>query len=126
MAVLAGNGGSVKLTTNTVAELDTWSLDIGQGLAKTHAFGDTWEEQTATVRNWTASAAGRFDYTDTNGQTALVTALLAGTSVSLRLYTSGSTYWSGTAFVAANIGAEENGVVNVSYSFTGSGALTYT
>jgi len=86
MAVLAGNAGSFKISSNTVAELDTWTLDVSTGLEETQSFGDTWKERTVD----------------------------------------GTNYYSGTAFVQAALNASENGLVTVSYTFTGSGALSFT
>jgi predicted secreted protein len=126
MAVLAGNAGAFKLSTNTVAEIDNWTLDVSTGLEDTQSFGDTWKEKTATIREWSGSASGRFDNTDTNGHVALNTAFLGGTTVSARFYISASVYYSGTAYVQASIAAAENGLVTVNYTITGSGALTLT
>jgi len=126
MAVLAGNAGSFRLSANTVAEMDTWTLDVSTGLEETQSFGDTWKERTATIREWSGTAAGRYDNTDTNGHVALNTAFLGGTTVSARFYINGTNYYSGTAFVQASVSAAENGLVTVSYTITGSGALSYT
>ncbi|NBW14696.1 MAG: hypothetical protein EBR82_42525 [Caulobacteraceae bacterium] len=126
MAVLAGNAGSFRLSANTVAEIDTWTLDVSTGLEETQSFGDTWKERTATIREWSGTAAGRFDNTDTNGHVALNTAFLGGTTVSARFYINGTNYYSGTAFVQASVSAAENGLVTVSYTITGSGSLSYT
>jgi len=126
MAILTGNAGSFKLTTNTVLEIDTWTLDVSTGLEETQSFGKTWKERTATIREFSGTASGRFDNTDTNGHSALNTAFLGGTSVSARFYVSATNYYSGTAFVQASLNVSENGLVTVSYTFTGSGALTYS
>lgn len=126
MAVLAGNAGSFRLSTNTVAEIDTWTLDVSTGLEETQSFGNTWKQRTATIREWSGTAAGRFDNTDTNGHVALNTAFLGGTTVSARFYINGTNYYSGTAFVQASVSAAENGLVTVSYTITGSGSLSYT
>ena len=126
MAILAGNAGSFKLSTNTVLEIDTWTLDISTGLEETQSFGDTWKERTATIKEYSGTAAGRFDDTDTNGHVALNTAVLAGTTVAARFYIDGTNYYSGTVYVQASLNVTENGLVTVSYSFTGTGALTYT
>jgi predicted secreted protein len=126
MAVLAGNAGSFRLTTNTVAEIDNWTMDVSTGLEETQAFGDTWRERTATIRDWSGTASGRFDPADTNGHAALSTAALGGTTVTGRFYINGTNYYSGTAFVQASLAAAENGLITVSYTFTGSGALSYT
>ena len=126
MAVLAGNAGSFRLSANTVAEIDTWTLDVSTGLEETQSFGDSWKERTATIREWSGTASGRFDNTDTNGHVALNTAFLGGTTVSARFYINGTNYYSGTAFVQASVSAAENGLVTVSYTITGSGSLSYT
>jgi hypothetical protein len=126
MAILAGNAGSFKLSTNTVLEIDTWTLDVSTGLEETQSFGDTWKERTATIREFSGTASGRFDNADTNGHVALNTAFLGGTSVSARFYINGTNYYSGTCFVQGSLNASENGLVTASYTLTGSGALTYT
>lgn len=126
MATLAGNAGAFKIGTNTVAELDQWSLDISPGLEETQAFGDTWKERTLTLKDFSGSASGRLDISDTNGHVALQTAFLAGTVVACRFYVNGTNYYSGNAFVQPSINTPENGLVTVSYTLTGSGALTYT
>jgi hypothetical protein len=126
MAILAGNAGSFKISTNTVLEIDTWTLDISTGLEETQSFGDTWKERTATIKEYSGTAAGRYDDTDTNGHVALNTAVLAGTTVAARFYIDGTNYYAGNVFVQASLNVTENGLVTVSYSFTGTGALTYT
>lgn len=126
MAILVGNAGSFKIGANTVAEIDNWTLDVSTNLEETQAFGDTWKERTATIKEWSGSASGRLDDTDTNGHVALGTAFLGGTTVSARFYVDGTNYYSGTAFVNASIAAAENGLVTVNYTITGSGALTLT
>lgn len=126
MAIKAGKSGAVKLSTNTIAELDQWTLDTGPNLVGSAAFGDDWEENTATLRKWSGTAKGRFDVTDTNGHAALVTAITGGSTVSLRLYEDGSKYWSGTAYVNGQFGATVSGLVEVTYNFTGTGTLSYT
>ena len=70
MAVMVGNAAALKIGTNTVAEMDNWSLDVQTGLEETQAFGDTWKERTATIREWSGSGSGRLDTTDTRGNGA--------------------------------------------------------
>lgn len=126
MAVLVGNAGAFKLSTNTVAEIQSWSLNIERGLDETNAFGDTWKEHTATIGAWSGTAQGRYDNTDTNGHVALNTAATGGTTVSARFYINSTVYYSGTAFVTASITANTNNTVDVTWNITGSGALSYT
>jgi len=126
MAVLAGHAGSFRLSTNVVAELDAWTLEVSTDTEETQAFGDTWKEHTATVKEWSGTASGRLDISDTNGHVALQTAVLGGTTVSGRFYVNGTNYYAGTAFVQASISAPENGVITVSYSLQGTGSLSYS
>lgn len=127
MAALAGTGGSVKLGSNTVAEIGEWSLDIGLDTNEVSAFGDSWKRFITGLKGWTGSATGRFDQTDTNGQVALQNALLNGTTVSIRLYVNATNYYSGTAYITQESPkASVGGTVDVDFSFTGTGALSYT
>lgn len=127
MTALAGIGGAFKVGTNTVAEVDKWSLDIAAELLETQSFGDTWKEKIAGLKEWSASGEGRWDMTDTAGQKALQDAILGGTTVAVRFYVDADTYYSGNAFVKqVSPGAELNGTVDVSFSLEGTGALTYT
>lgn len=124
MAIMVGNAGAFKIGANTVAEMDEWSLDVSTGLEETQAFGDGWKERTATIKEWSGSASGRFDDTDTNGHVAISAACLAGTVLACRFYVDGTNYYSGNAFVQMSLNTPENGVITASYSLTGSGALT--
>lgn len=126
MAVIKGNAGALKLSTNTVAEMKDWSLEVSQEFVDTTAFGDSMREQTATFSSWSASASGSYDISDTNGQAALQTAWLAGSTVTPRFYVDSTHYYSGLAYVNASLSAAVDGVVSVSYSFTGAGTLSYT
>jgi predicted secreted protein len=125
VAVIKGNAGSIKLSTNVVAEMKEWSVEVAQEFVDTTAFGDTMREQTATFASWSGSGSGSYDITDTNGQLALQTAWLAGTTVTPRFYVDTTHYYTGLAYVNASISAAVDGVVSVSYTFTSAGALTY-
>lgn len=127
MAALAGLSGSVKVGANTVAEIGDWSLDIGLDSHEVSAFGDSWKRYVAGLKGWSGSASGRWDMTDTNGQAALQGALLGGTTVSLKLYVDSTHYYSGTAYITGSTpAASVSGTVDVEFSFTGTGALSYT
>lgn len=126
MAVLKGNAASLKLSTNTVAEMQNWELEVSQEFQDTTSFLDTMREQTSTFATWSATAAGKVDTTDTTGQVALQTAWLAGSTVTPRFYIDNTHFYSGLAYVSASVGAAVDGIVEVNYSFQGAGALTYT
>jgi len=127
MAVNIGYNGKVMVGAATVAEIDQWSVDADAKLLDTTKFGDTWESKTPGLKSWSGKASGRWDMSDTTGQKALQDALLGGTSVTLKLYTNDTNYYSGTALVKA-IGtkAAAGGLVDVDFSFEGTGALSMT
>jgi len=129
MAILSGNVGAVKLSTNQVAQIQKWSLSVGPNLQDTASFGDTWEEKSPALLKWSGSFTGQalaFG-DDTNGQDALRTAALAGSTVSLRLYESSTKYYSGTAYIELALEADESSATQGrTYTFTGTGALSYT
>lgn len=127
MAVTAGIGGAVKNGANTVANVDTWNLSAKGATAKTTAFGATgsWETNTATIKSWTATCAGRVDPADTNGQLALINGLLS--TFTLELDVDGTHHWAGSAIL---VGFDPKSSVtstnDITFSFEGTGALTFT
>lgn len=126
MAVKTGNLGAVKIGASTVTEINKWSLSYGPNLEDIAAFGDSWEKKGAALRKCSGSFSGAYDPSDTNGHVALRTAALNGTSVTLNLYEDASKYYSVTAFIEVALDVEETQAAEqVSYTFTGSGTLTY-
>lgn len=125
MAVLKGNAASIRVAANAILECQSWSLELAPEFVDTTSFGDTFREQTPTFITWSGSASGKYDITDTTGQLALQTALLAGTTVDIRFYTTAALYYHGDAYVGASIGAAVDGIVEISWTFTAASALTY-
>lgn len=127
MAVLTGQAGSVKLAANAILEMDSWTVTFGPNLVNSHSFGDSWEEKTATIKRWTGTATGRFDDTDTTGALALNTDALNGDQAAdVRFYVDDTNYWAGAAYVEVSASASVDGLVEATFTFTGTGALTYT
>jgi hypothetical protein len=125
MAVIKGNAGSFRVGANTVAEAQNWTLDVSQEYVDTTAFGDTFREQTPTFATWTGTASAKYYIGDTNGQLALQTAWLAGSSAVIRFYVDSTHYYSGTAYVSTTIGAAVDGIVEISWNLQGASALSY-
>ena len=125
MAILKGNLASIRVGANAILECQSWSLELAPEFVDTTSFGDTFREQTPTFITWSGTAAGKYDIADTNGQLALQTALLAGTTVDIRFYTTAALYYHGDAYVGASIGAAVDGIVEINWTFTAASALTY-
>lgn len=125
MAVRTGLVGLVKTGTDTVSNLNSWTLDANFEMLDTTSFGEAWNTNTPGVGAWTGSATGLYNDDDTNGQAALETAFLAKTAITLKLYVDSTNYYTGSAWIdKLNIGDDAKGLCKVTFSFTGNGALS--
>ena len=127
MAAIAGKGGSAKIGANAIAEVTSWSMDISADMLDSTSLGDDWREFVAGLNGATGSVEVKWDIpNDANGQTALQTAMLNGTTVTLNLYVNSSNYYSGTAYVS-NLSVEDpvEDLVTATFEAQFTGAVTY-
>lgn len=125
MANHTGSEGTVKIGTNTVAEIRSWSIEESADTIEDTAMGDTARTFRTGLTAWSGSLDCWWDETDTTGQGALT----VGAQVTLNVYpegaTVGDTYYTGTAIVTGiSRQAAFDGMVEASFSFQGTGALT--
>jgi len=125
MATHAGSEGKVFIGSSQVAEIKSWSLEVSSDTVDASIIGTQWRKNQATIKSWSGSFDGFWDETDTNGQGAIS----AGGTVTLNLYPegddSGDSYWSGDAIITSiSYNASFDGLVEASFSFTGTGALS--
>lgn len=124
---IAGKEGSVYIGANKVAEINTWSLDLGADDIEITSFDSNgWKEYLAGLKEWSGSFEGNFKPTDTNGQVALINAWVAGNSVSLELRIDATKKFSGSAFVKPSIEMPVDDKGGFSCDFQGTGELTIT
>ena len=130
MAII-GHSGSCTVGASTVTEAKSWSLDISQEVADVTSFNSSgWKESAATLKAWSGSITVIFDGGDDTGQAALIAGVTSGSSVALVLNTAAtgagtSEKFSGDAIITSMpITNDVNGIIEVSFSFTGTGALT--
>lgn len=128
MATFSGNGGVVKIGSNTVAEVTDFTVEESVTPYEDTAMGDTWRSHIAAsgFKEWTAKVTCWWDDTDTNGQEAMT----LGASVSLKLYTEGDSASddeiTGTASVTKiGVSANKDGIVTREFELMGNGALTH-
>ncbi len=127
MAQFAGKGGAVKVGANTVNEIDEWDLTINADLNEITKFLDAGKGFLPGVYEWNGKFKGRYDSTDTNGQLALLNAILAGTQIAINLFIDGTKKWAGNIYLKTiNPKAAVSDNVLVDYNFQGSGALALT
>mgnify|MGYP004455908903 FL=1 len=125
MANHTGVSGVVKVGTNVVAELRSFTIDTTAELIEDTTLTDTSRTYQFGKKGATVSAECWWDETDTNGQIAII----EGSQVALNLYPegadSGDYYFSGTWLIGSNsISIPTDGIIEASFNATLTGALT--
>jgi hypothetical protein len=125
MATHKGQDGIVKVGSDAVAEVRSFSIEETADTVEDTVMTDTSRTYISTLKSFTGSLDVFWDETDTNGQVALG----VGNSVTLAFYpegdSTGDTYYSGTALVTGfTRTASFDGMVEASITVQGSGALT--
>ena len=126
MGVHVGRDGVVKIGSNNVAEVRSFSLEETADTVDDTVMTDAFRTFKTTVKSFSGSADVYWDETDTAQQ-----AMTIGSEVTLAVYPEGEsgspTYYSGTALVTGiTRSASFDGMVEASITFQGSGALTET
>ena len=125
MATHTGSSGLVKVGTNTIAEVRSFTLDTTAELLEDTTLTDTSKTFQVGKKGATASVECFWDETDTNGQIAIA----EGSQVALNLYPEGADsadyYYSGTWLITANsVSTPTDGMIEATFSATLTGALT--
>lgn len=128
MTTYKGNSGVVKIGSNAIAELRSFSVTETEGTVEDTALGDTARTfQADGLTDWTAQVAGHYYDGDTNGQALL----LPGASLSLvfnpRGTATGAPTLSGTGLLTSiQVGDVANGaIIPFTAQIKGTGALTH-
>lgn len=117
---LAGKGGSVYLGANKVAEITSWSLDLGADDIEITSFDSAGKKEfLAGLTEWSGSFEGNFKPDDTNGQKAIFEAWANGTPVSLVLKVDDTVSFSGSAFVKPSVEVPADDKASFSCDFQG-------
>ena len=122
-----GSEGIVKVGSNAVAEIRSYSIEESADTLEDTSMGDSAKTYKASLTSFSGSLDVFWDETDTSGQGALS----IGSEVTLNVYpegdTAGDTYYTGSAIVTgvSRTGAFD-GLVEASISVQGNGALTET
>lgn len=125
MATHHGREGVVKVGSNTVAEVTSFTINETAQVIDDSALTDEWDTHLLGTKSWDAELTAHWDETDTTGQGALT----IGASVTLNLYpegaTTGDVYYTGTATVVSiSRSVARNQTITATIRCQGSGALT--
>lgn len=131
MAAIIGYSGSCTAGGSAVGVAKAWSVDInGETVDVTDFASGGWKKSVSTLKSWSGSITVIFDGGEDAGVAALIAGLTAGSSVALVLTTGATGTGSAETFTGdANITSmpvtqDVNGIVEVSFAFEGTGALT--
>lgn len=127
MATHTGSEGTVKVGANAIAEIRSFSIEESADTLDDTTMGDTARTYKPSLTTFTGTIEVLWDETNTTGQGALT----IGADVTLNLYpegdTAGDTYLTGAAIVTGRtINSSFDGLVEMSISVQGNGALTQT
>ena len=127
MATHKGSEGTVKSGANAIAEIRSYTITETADVLEDTSMGDTSRTYLSSLKTFTGSIDCFWDETDTQGQLTLD----PGSSVTINIYpegrTSGDTYYTGTVLITEkSVTASFDGMVEASFSFQGTGALSET
>ena len=127
MATHAGSEGTVKVGSDAIAEIRSFSIEETADTLEDTSMGDSARTYKPSLTSFSGSVDVFLDETDTAGQGGLT----IGAEVTLNLYpegdTAGDTYLSGSAIVTGrSVSSSFDGLVEMSISVQGNGALTQT
>ena len=125
MATHKGSEGTVKVGSNAVAEIRSYSIEESADTLEDTSMGDSARTYKPSLTSFSGSLDVFWDETDASGQGALS----IGSEVTLNVYpegdTAGDTYYSGSAIVTGvSRTGSFDGLVEASISVQGNGALT--
>ena len=128
---IVGYSGSCTAGGGAVGKAKAWSLDISRETVDITDFSSSgWKESKSTLKSWSGTITVIFDGGADTGEAALITGLTGGDSIALVLSTSATgsgtaEKFSGNANVTSiPITNDVNGIIEVSFAFEGTGALT--
>ena len=127
MATHAGSEGTVKVGSDAIAEIRSFSIEETADTLEDTSMGDGARTYKPSLTSFSGSIDVFWDENDSAGQGALT----IGAEVTLNLYpegdTAGDTYLSGAAIVTGrSVSSSFDGLVEMSISVQGNGALTQT
>ena len=125
MATHTGSSGLIKIGTNTIAEVRSFTIDTTAEILEDTTLTDTSKSFKVGKKGATVSVECFWDETDTNGQIALA----EGSSVAMDLFPEGADssdyYFSGNWLVTAtSVSITTDGIIEATFSATLTGNLS--
>lgn len=125
MATHTGSEGTVKVGSDTIAEIRSFSIEESAETLEDTSMGDSARTYKPSLTSFTASIDVLWDESDLAGQGALTNGAEVTFSVFPEGDTTGDTYLTGSGIVTGrSVSSSYDGLVEMSISLQGSGALT--
>ena len=127
---IKGSVVSVRKSTSAFGGVGEYTLTVEASVADITEFGQANRTRTMVLKDWSGDFSGFYDRTDTQ-QASIVnqfssSGVLADTT-EIRLYDSTGGYWYGAAVLPTwTLRAVTDGVLEVSFTFQGDGALSHS
>lgn len=126
MAMIHGKSGSINWGgTGEETTITSWSLEVSGDVAEATNMSSTadWKEYLGGFKGYTATVECNFNATDPSS----ILTDLAGTARLLNLYVTGTTGFVCTTAILTGFSfkTDANGIETITYTFQGTGALTY-
>jgi predicted secreted protein len=131
MAALAAKATVVKASVNgttwyTIAEINDAGPSLSGDNQDVTVFGDSWIDRIQGLKDASWSIGGFYDPTDTNGQVAILSALVNDTAIYVQVFPGGGTagFQQQVKVASFDVSDAVDGVCEVSIDFDGAGAVT--
>ena len=125
MANHKGSEGTVKIGSNAISELKSYNISEEAETIEDTTMGDSSRTYQVGLKTFSGSCEAFWDETDTSGQGALTNGATGTINIYPEGADTGDTYYTGAIIVTGvERSAELDGMVELTISFTGNGALT--
>ena len=133
MAALNGLSGEIRYGAKAIYRMNHWDLNVDTNVLDVTAWTTAaaqWRTNIAGLQGWSGTVSGYWDMIgDTSGQKLMQTRTLTPTTGTLILYQSlsgGENYRGDVLFNQMTPSLDIDGTANITFAFTGNGALTYS
>lgn len=124
-----GKDAAIKKNAVAIAYAQEWSIDSALAAEDVTDFGDDWKAFAGGLAEWSGSITCFFDPSNTEQKAihdALITAAPTGALTDITFYLNAANYYSGNVIITGvAISVSVSGVIGVTFSFQGNGALAY-
>lgn len=125
MGACSGHEGAIYSSTKQIGGLNTFSLNINNAILDVTSFGNSWKEHIDGVKDFSGSASGYLDYSDTV-QKEIVDKILSSSESTLTIdfkVTKDLTLTGSVKISSLSTTVAVSDKVGISFNFVGNGAL---